>query len=170
MNVINLIEFSGDLNNYRLYTIMNPLVNCKPPKSSYICRWNTQTYAVEKLVKAGEESLSTMAVRFVFTCLNSSEHRINCIDYSEDGRFVGLGTLSGSVDVYIAYSLQRIYHLSSAHNIFVTGVEFLKSSDAAQQLTGGNDASLVSVSVDNHIVVHQIPKRGLNCLSLEMFY
>ena len=122
---------------------MNPLINCKPPKSSYICRWNTQDYSVEKLVSAGQESLSAIAV-------------------SEDGRFVGVGTLSGSVDVYIAFSLQRVYHLSSAHNIFVTGVEFLKCNSAAQQLTGGNDASLVSVSVDNHIVVHQIPKRGLH--------
>ncbi|CAG2166269.1 unnamed protein product [Oppiella nova] len=120
---------------------MNPLVNQKPPKSSYICKWNTQTYKPEKMVSTGFESLSTMAV-------------------SEEGHYVGLGTLTGSVDVYIAFSLQRVYHLSAAHNIFVTGVEFLKSSVAAQQLTGGNDASLVSVSVDNHIVVHQIPKRG----------
>ncbi|CAG2102613.1 unnamed protein product [Medioppia subpectinata] len=131
----------GDINNVKLYTIMNPMVNSKPQKSSYICKWNTQTYKPEKLVSTGFESLSTMAV-------------------SDEGRYIGLGTLNGSVDVYIAFSLQRIYHLSSAHNIFVTGVEFLNSSVAAQQLTGGNDASLVSVSVDNHIVVHQIPRRA----------
>jgi len=79
---------------------------------------------------------------------------------SDDGRFIGLGTSSGSVDVYISFSLQRVYHLANAHNLFVTGVEFLKSCVETEQLTGGYDAALLSISVDNHIVVHEIPKRA----------
>ncbi|XP_054165885.1 prolactin regulatory element-binding protein-like [Oppia nitens] len=135
------VPIQGDTNNYSLVTIMNPLIHSKPAKSSYICKWSTQSYKPELMVSAGNESLSTISV-------------------SDDGRFIGVGTLTGSVDVYIAFSLQRVYHLSAAHNIFVTAVEFLKSTEATQQLTGGNEASLVSVSVDNHIVVHHIPKRA----------
>lgn len=70
-----------------------------------------------------------------------------------------MATLNGSVEVYIAFSLAKLYHMSEAHSIFVTGLEFLQTCDETQQLTGGHDASLVSVSVDNHIVVHHIPKQ-----------
>jgi hypothetical protein len=113
-----------------------------------------------------------MAIRFVLFNEPIIYLFIDYLHYnndSDDGRFVGLGTLEGSVDVYIAFSLQRVYHISQAHNIFVTGVEFLKSSVETQQLTGGNDAALVSVSVDNHIVLHQIPKRGINQINYFFF-
>ncbi|KAM7294323.1 prolactin regulatory element-binding protein [Ixodes scapularis] len=76
---------------------------------------------------------------------------------SEDGRFVGVGHLSGAVEVYIAFSLQRLYRAEHAHNIFVTGLEFLKSCDETRRLAGNYDASLISISVDNHIVAHHIP-------------
>lgn len=67
--------------------------------------------------------------------------------------------LSGAVEIYIAFSLQKLYSMERAHNIFVTGVQFLSSSPETQLLTGGHDASLVSISVDNHIVVHHIPEQ-----------
>ena len=80
--------------------------------------------------------------------------------YSDDGRFLGVGTLSGAVSVYISFSLQRLYHVENAHKSFVTGVQFLKCCEETQRLTGDNDVSLVSISVDNKIVLHHIPKQG----------
>ncbi|RWS29894.1 prolactin regulatory element-binding protein-like protein [Leptotrombidium deliense] len=131
----------GDSSNLRIFTILNPVVRQKPPNPSYLCKWNTKKYIIEKTVSVGPEVLSAMTI-------------------SDDGRFLGVGTLSGTIYVYISYSLQRLYRMPKAHNIFITGVEFLKSSRETQNLTGDKDASLISISVDNHIVVHHIPKQG----------
>lgn len=106
---------------------------------SYICKWNTNKYIIEKINSIGPEITSAMAI-------------------TDDGRFVGVGTLSGSVEIYVAFSLQRVYRMDNSHKIFVTGLEFLKTCPETQLLTGDNDTSLISVSIDNHIVVHSIPK------------
>lgn len=70
--------------------------------------------------------------------------------------------MNGTVDIYIAFSLQRLYHLPNAHSFFVTGVEFLKSAEETKRITGDQDVSLISVSVDNHISIHHVPKQGIN--------
>lgn len=79
---------------------------------------------------------------------------------SDDGRFLGVGSMTGAVSVYISFSLQKLYHVENSHRSFVTGVEFLKCCQETQRLTGDNDVSLVSISVDNKIVLHHIPKQG----------
>lgn len=97
--------------------------------------------------------------------------------FSDDGRFIGLGTLTGTVEIYIAFSLQRLYHAEKAHNIFVTGLEFLKSCEESSRITGGQDTSLISISVDNHINIHHIPKQAtmglfgiiIMCVSVVIF-
>ncbi|XP_076317658.1 guanine nucleotide-exchange factor SEC12 isoform X2 [Tachypleus tridentatus] len=129
----------GNKSNFKLFTIVNPAPRKKPPLPCYLFKWNTSKYIVEKMVSTGTDMLSVMTV-------------------SDDGRFVGLGTLSGSVDIYISFSLMKLYHVENAHNIFVTGLEFLPSNEEAQRITGDQDTSLISISVDNHIIVHHVPK------------
>lgn len=53
----------GDRNDYKLFTIINPVVRSKPPRKSYVCKWNTKHYTPEKLVSTGTESLSVMSIR-----------------------------------------------------------------------------------------------------------
>ncbi|CAN8006225.1 unnamed protein product [Ixodes pacificus] len=128
----------GDRSNHRLFTISNAAVRKKPPSPCYLVKWDARKFVPEKVQATGPDMLSSLAV-------------------SEDGRFVGVGHLSGAVEVYIAFSLQRLYRAEHAHNIFVTGLEFLKSCDETRRLAGNYDASLISISVDNHIVAHHIP-------------
>ncbi|XP_037529939.1 prolactin regulatory element-binding protein isoform X2 [Rhipicephalus sanguineus] len=128
----------GDKSNYRLFTISNAAVRKKPASRCYLTKWDLRRQAPEKIQATGTDVLSSLAV-------------------SEDGRFLGVGHLSGAVEVYIAFSLQRLYRAEHAHNIFVTGLEFLKSCDETRRLAGNYDASLISISVDNHIVAHHIP-------------
>ncbi|RWS17556.1 prolactin regulatory element-binding protein-like protein, partial [Dinothrombium tinctorium] len=130
----------NNMNNFKIFTILNPVVRQKPPHLSYLCKWDSKKYITEKIVPVGAEVLSAMTI-------------------SDDGRFVGIGSLSGTIYVYISFSLQKLYHMPRAHNIFVTGVEFLQTCRETQNLTGDKDASLISISVDNHIVAHHIPKQ-----------
>ncbi|XP_067121094.1 guanine nucleotide-exchange factor SEC12 isoform X1 [Centruroides vittatus] len=148
----------GKVGDVRLFTIINPVVRKKQSGPCYLLKWNTRTYNVEKMVKTGTDMLSAIAV-------------------SDDGRFIGVGTLTGSVNIYIAFSLQRIYRAEKAHNIFVTGLEFLKSCEESSRITGGQDTSLISISVDNHINIHHIPKQAtmglfgiiVMCISVVLF-
>ncbi|XP_075592031.1 guanine nucleotide-exchange factor SEC12 isoform X2 [Dermatophagoides farinae] len=130
----------GDENNVRLFVALNS----RAKLDSYICKWTIQKdqYYMQKIISAGDVPLFAMAI-------------------SDDGRFLAVGKQTGDIDVFIAFSLQRCYQFSQAHNIFVTGIEFLSTTQASLELVGGDvDAALVSVSVDNRIVLHKIPKRG----------
>lgn len=130
----------GDENNVRLFVALNS----RAKLDSYICKWLIQKdeYYMEKIISAGDVPLFAMAI-------------------NDDGRFLAVGKQTGDIDVFIAFSLQRCYHFSQAHNIFITGIEFLQTTQASLELVGGDvDAALVSVSVDNRIVLHKIPKRG----------
>lgn len=129
----------GNSKTPALFTTLNPAVRKKPPYPSYLCKWNTQNYVLEKMVSTGTDMLTVMAV-------------------SDDGRFIGLGTQEGSVAIYIAFSLQLLQRAEHVHGIFVTGLEFLQTSEETRRITGGHDSSLISISVDNHINVHYIPQ------------
>ncbi|XP_072936813.1 guanine nucleotide-exchange factor SEC12 [Epargyreus clarus] len=119
---------------YRLFTIANPL------SRSGRQRGLLQQWAGGELRRgaATREALSALAVR-------------------ADGRFVGVGTMfSGSVDIYIAFSLQRVVHVRAAHRMFVTGLQFLAPRGPAARA----DAALLSISVDNRLCVHTLPHPG----------
>ena len=122
-----------------LFTVHNPFVRTRPPSKSLICKWNTKSFEIERVVHAGLEAFSEVTV-------------------SDDGRFIGVGLLTGTVEIYNAFSLIKIYKMADSHKLFVTGVEFLNSSLESRMLTGDQEASLLSISVDNHIVVHHLPK------------
>ena len=57
--------------------------------------------------------------------------------------------------------MQRLYHLSEAHRIFVTGLEFVPDTDTARIVTGDYDFTLFSISADNQIKVHQQEKQSM---------
>lgn len=90
----------------------------------------------------------------------------------DDGRFVAVGTMfSGSVSIYIAFSLQRVLHIPAAHSMFVTGLEFLPVRNAdGPPITSNTEAAVVSISVDNRVCIHSLTyRRELHVLSLILF-
>lgn len=125
---------------YRMFTIANPLARSGKQKG-LIQMWNPKNGELSKTVVVNE-SLSALAVR-------------------DDGRYVGVGTMfSGSVDIYVAFSLQLVLHVSNAHMMFVTGLEFLPVRGYGPPITSRSEASLLSISVDNCLCVHSLPYRS----------
>lgn len=123
-----------------LYTVHNPRPGIKPACKSLICKWNTRSFEIERLVYTGLESISRLTV-------------------SEDGRYLGVGLLSsGNIEMYDASTLAKIYTSNRSHSIFVTAIEFLNSSFESRMLAGDHEASLLSVSVDNQIRIHHLSR------------
>lgn len=89
-----------------------------------------------------DESLASLAVR-------------------DDGRFVAVGTMfTGSVSIYIAFSLQRVLHIPAAHSMFVTGLEFLPLNNRdGPPISSDTEAAVVSISVDNKVCIHSLSYR-----------
>lgn len=125
--------------SYKLYTIHNPAVREKPPHHAFICKWS-KNFTIDSIASLGPIVASSMTI-------------------SEDGNYIGIGTQDGGVDIYEASVLQRIYTAPRAHNIFVTGLEFLPVCSESKRLTGDSDCSLISISVDRRIVLHNINRR-----------
>lgn len=72
---------------HRLFTLSNPLGKSGGKQKGFLQQWNIETGKLNNIVEI-DESLSALAVR-------------------DDGRFVAVGTMfSGSVSIYIAFSLQ----------------------------------------------------------------
>ncbi|KAJ8729720.1 hypothetical protein PYW08_001301 [Mythimna loreyi] len=133
-----LIEDQKD--EYRMFTIANPLTRSGKQRG-LLQAWEPRSGALRRSALASE-SLSALAVR-------------------DDGRFVGVGTMfSGSVDIYIAFSLQRVLHVKNAHMMFVTGLEFLPVRGYGPAITSRSEAALLSISVDNCLCVHSLPARS----------
>lgn len=76
----------GEKNKSAVYMLANPTGLAKKQKA-YLQKWSPSEGTLDKVTEV-DESLSALAVR-------------------DDGRFVALGTMfSGSVSIYIAFSLQ----------------------------------------------------------------
>ncbi|XP_033209035.1 prolactin regulatory element-binding protein [Belonocnema kinseyi] len=121
----------------QLFTLSNAAVGKNP---SYLQLWDTEAGLIVKSVSF-RETLSALAV-------------------SDNGRFVAVGTMfSGSVDIFIAFSLQRVLHVAGAHSMFVTGLEFLPTRNDGPAITSNAETAVVSISVDNRICVHSLPFR-----------
>lgn len=125
---------------YRIFTIANPLGKSGKQKG-FLQQWNIDTGKLNNIVEI-DESLSALAVR-------------------DDGRFVAVGTMfSGSVSIYIAFSLQRVLHVNGAHAMFITGLEFIPvASKEAPPITSDVETSVISFSVDNRICIHSLRYR-----------
>lgn len=89
-------------------------------------------------------------------CFNTGPDIISALAVSDEGRYVALGSIEGSVAVHAAFSLQRLYRLRQAHNIFVTTLAFLP---AARALHHEQDFELVSASADTLLRLHRVPRR-----------
>jgi prolactin regulatory element-binding protein len=106
----------------------------------FLQQWNIGLGTVEKLVTY-KENLSELAI-------------------SDDGKFVAIGTMSsGTVDMFIAFSLQRVLHVPGAHNMFITNLEFLPTKLDGPAITSNSEAAVISCSIDNKICIHSIPYR-----------
>lgn len=55
---------------------------------------------------------------------------------------------------------QKLYYVKEVHSIFVTGLDFMPVSEGTQAVTGNQDFTLLSISADNTVRVHQEPTRG----------
>lgn len=130
----------GRTDKFRLFTLANPLGKTGKLKG-FLQQWNIETGKLNSIVEI-EESLSALAVR-------------------EDGRFVAVGSMfSGSVSVYIAFSLQRVLHIPNAHSMFVTGLAFLPVTDIdGPAISSNTEASVISISVDNRVCIHSLQYR-----------
>ncbi|XP_023166167.1 prolactin regulatory element-binding protein [Drosophila hydei] len=126
--------------NYRLYTIANPLGKVGKQRG-YLQQWDCTSGQLRAAVPI-DESLSSLAVR-------------------DDGRFVAVGTMfSGSVSMYIAFSLQRVLHIPHAHSMFVTGLQFLPiTNEEGPPISSDTEAAVLSISVDNKVCIHSLPQR-----------
>lgn len=121
----------------QLLTLSNSIVGKNP---SFLQLWNVDAGVIMKSVSF-QETLSALAV-------------------SDNGQLVAVGTMfSGSVDMFIAFSLQRVLHIPGAHSMFVTGLEFLPTKHDGPTITSNAEAAVVSISVDNRICIHSLPYR-----------
>ncbi|XP_044266804.1 prolactin regulatory element-binding protein [Tribolium madens] len=128
----------GEDRKSALYILANPTGLAKKQKS-YLQQWLPDEGVIKKSAEF-DESLAALAVR-------------------NDGRFVAVGTMfSGSVIIYIAFSLQRVLNIPGAHSMFVTGLEFLPVSEN-HTVTSVAEAAVLSISVDNHVCIHTLPYR-----------
>lgn len=67
---------------------------------------------------------------------------------------------TGSVSIYIAFSLQRVLHIPNAHSMFVTGLEFLPEHEIdGPPITSDTEAAVLSISVDNKVCIHSLSYR-----------
>ncbi|XP_029649749.1 prolactin regulatory element-binding protein [Octopus sinensis] len=125
----------GNKNKYNLYTLNIPSRRAIKPIPCYIAKWDGTEFSA-KIKKTGTEVLSALSV-------------------SDDGDYLGVGSISGSISVYISFSLQRLYHVQESHRIFITGVEFLPVSKSMRAVTGAHDFQLLSISPDHIVQIHK---------------
>ncbi|XP_018324563.1 prolactin regulatory element-binding protein [Agrilus planipennis] len=127
-----------DENVSTLFMITNPLHSSK--QNSYLQKWIPSQQLLTRSVSF-DESLSALAVR-------------------DDGRFVAVGTMfSGSVYIYIAFSLQKVLHIPGAHSMFITGLQFLPVTMDSHSISSTSEAAVLSISVDNQVCIHSLPYR-----------
>ncbi|XP_040848892.1 prolactin regulatory element-binding protein isoform X1 [Ochotona curzoniae] len=124
----------------RLFTVQIPHKRLRQPPPCYLTAWDGSTFLPLRTRSCGQEVVS-------------------CLSVSESGTFLGLGTVTGSVAIYIAFSLQRLYYVREAHGIVVTDVAFLPEKGRGPELLGSHETALFSVAVDSRCQLHLLPSR-----------
>ncbi|XP_076764492.1 guanine nucleotide-exchange factor SEC12 [Xylocopa sonorina] len=121
----------------QLFMLSNAVIG---KNTSFLQLWDVDSGSIVKAAPY-KETLSALAV-------------------SDDGKFVAVGTMfSGSVDIYVAFSLRRALHVPDAHSMFVTGLEFLPTKLDGPTIASNTETAVISISVDNKICIHSIPFR-----------
>lgn len=130
-------KLAEDKTKIDLFMLSNAVAGKNP---SFLQLWDVHTGTIDKFASY-KETLSALAV-------------------SDDGKFVAVGTMfSGSVDIFVAFSLRKALHVPGAHSMFVTGLEFLPTKLDGPAITSNTETAVVSISVDNRICIHSIPFR-----------
>ncbi|XP_030014579.1 guanine nucleotide-exchange factor SEC12 [Sphaeramia orbicularis] len=125
----------------RLYTVQIPHKRDRKPPPCYLTKWEGKSFLPMLTSSCGAEVISSLAV-------------------SDSGTFIGLGTVTGSVAIYIAFSLQKLYYVQETHGIVVTDLAFLPDTLKGKNIKGNNEAALLSVAVDSRCQVHTIANRS----------
>uniref|UniRef100_A0AAZ3SRZ6 Prolactin regulatory element-binding protein n=1 Tax=Oncorhynchus tshawytscha TaxID=74940 RepID=A0AAZ3SRZ6_ONCTS len=125
----------------RLYTVQIPHKRDRKPPQCYLSKWDGQNFLPMLTNPCGTEVISTLAV-------------------SDSGTFLGLGTVTGSVAIYVAFSLQKLYYVQESHGIVVTDLAFLPDTPKGQSLKGNNEAAMLSVAVDSRCQMHTVRNRS----------
>ncbi|XP_038607155.1 prolactin regulatory element-binding protein isoform X1 [Tachyglossus aculeatus] len=124
----------------RLFTVQIPHKRLRRPPPCYLTAWDGRSFLPLRTEPCGHEVVS-------------------CLNVSESGTFLGLGTVTGSVAIYIAFSLQRLYYIRESHGIVVTDVAFVPERGRGRELLGAHEAALLSVAVDSRCQLHLLPTR-----------
>lgn len=125
----------------RLYTVQIPHKRERKPPPCYITKWDGKSFLPMLTAQCGSEVISSLAV-------------------SDSGTFIGLGTVTGSVAIYIAFSLQKLYYVRESHGIVVTDLAFLPETMNGKRLKGNNEAAMLSVAVDSRCQMHTVRNRS----------
>jgi len=136
--------------SHTFFTCAIPIVRNAKKQACYISRWllplndNKCRQVFCKTAPTGGEVISTLCI-------------------SDDGAYIGLGTLGGSVVVLETDQLTPLQMWKETHEIFVTAVDFLPTRpsprSAFSPLVAGARCALVSCSAANCCQLHVIPKR-----------
>ncbi|XP_004839230.1 prolactin regulatory element-binding protein isoform X2 [Heterocephalus glaber] len=124
----------------RLFTVQIPYKHLQQRPPCYLTAWDASTFLPLRTKSCGHEAVS-------------------CLSVSESGTFLGLGTVTGSVAIYIAFSLQRLYYVRESHSFVVTDVAFLPEKGRGPQLLGSHETALFSVAADSRCRLHLLPSR-----------
>jgi len=130
-------KIDNDPKKYKIYTIVNPVSSNKSP--AYVQKWDPKYFTMEQSV--------------------SSKGNLSALDVSDNGNFVATGSMcDGIVKIYIACDMKLIKRVDNCHNIFITGVKFLPTTEEAEAIRGMSVCSVMSISVDHQVCIHHIPR------------
>ncbi|XP_028436421.1 guanine nucleotide-exchange factor SEC12 isoform X2 [Perca flavescens] len=135
----------------RLYTVQIPHKRDRKPPPCYLTKWDGKSFLPMLTAPCGTEVISSLAV-------------------SDSGTFLGLGTVTGSVAIYIAFSLQKLYYVQESHGIVVTDLAFLPDSLKGKNIKGNVETAMLSVAVDSRCQVHAVPNRRSFPIWLVLFF
>ncbi|XP_057691294.1 prolactin regulatory element-binding protein [Corythoichthys intestinalis] len=135
----------------RLYTVQIPHKRERKPPPCYLTKWEGKSFLPMLTAPCGGEVISSLAV-------------------SDSGTFLGLGTITGSVAIYIAFSLQRLYYVKESHAIVVTDLAFLPDTFKGQSIKGNNETAMISVAVDSRCQLHAVHNRRTFPLWIVLFF
>lgn len=124
----------------RLYTVQIPYKRERKPLPCYLTKWDGKSFLPLLTKSCGNEVIS-------------------CLSVSDSGTFLGLGTITGSVAIYIAFSLQKLYYVQESHGIVVTDLAFLPDSPKSKPVKGNNEVAVLSVAVDSRCQLHAVANR-----------
>ncbi|XP_052002708.1 prolactin regulatory element-binding protein [Xyrauchen texanus] len=135
----------------RLYTVQIPHKRDRKPPQCYITKWDGRSFLPLITKPCGNEVIS-------------------CLTVSDSGTFLGLGTVTGSVAIYMAFSLQKLYYIQESHGIVVTDLTFLPDAAKSKAIKEVNEVVMLSVAVDSRCQIHAVPNRRSFPLWLVLFF